>query len=68
MIIRSRRGEVRTQAHVGERVPPGVVFLAFHWNEAPANRLTQDTALDPLAKIPEFKVTAVQLEKANGHS
>jgi predicted molibdopterin-dependent oxidoreductase YjgC len=64
VIIRSRRGEVRTEARVGERVPPGVVFLAFHWSEAPANRLTQDFALDPLAKIPEFKVSAVQVEPA----
>nr|MBP7691719.1 formate dehydrogenase subunit alpha [Anaerolineales bacterium] len=68
VIIRSRRGEVRTEARLGERVPPGVVFLSFHWHEAPANRLTQDTALDPVAKIPEFKVTAVQVEKANGHA
>jgi predicted molibdopterin-dependent oxidoreductase YjgC len=40
-----------------------VVFLAFHWREAPANLLTQDFALDPRAKIPEYKVTAVRLER-----
>ena len=68
VVIRSRRGEVRAEARLGEGVPPGVVFLAFHWSEAPANRLTQDTALDPVAKIPEFKVTAVQVEKANGRT
>ena len=61
--IKSRRGEVQTQARVGERVPPGTVFLAFHWREAPANMLTQDFALDPTAKIPEYKVCAVRLEK-----
>jgi len=66
VIIRSRRGAVRTEARLGERVPPGVVFLAFHWSEAPANRLTQDAALDPVAKIPEFKVSAVQVEAVNG--
>ena len=53
---------MRTQARVGNRVPPGVVFLAFHWREAPANLLTQDFALDPQAKIPEYKVCAVKLE------
>ncbi len=63
VLIQSRRGEVRTQARVSDRVPPGVVFLAFHWKEAPANLLTQDFALDPQAKIPEFKVSAVRISK-----
>jgi formate dehydrogenase major subunit len=63
VLITSRRGQVWTQARVGQRVPPGTVFLAFHWKEAPANLLTQDFALDPLAKIPEYKVCAVRLER-----
>jgi formate dehydrogenase alpha subunit len=63
MIIRSRRGELRTQARVTDRVPPGVVFLSFHWREAPANLLTSDESLDPIAKIPELKVSAVRIEK-----
>ena len=62
VVIHSRRGQVRTQARISERVQPGVVFLSFHWKEAPANVLTQDHALDPLAKIPEYKVSAVRLE------
>jgi predicted molibdopterin-dependent oxidoreductase YjgC len=59
--IISRRGQVRTQARVGEQVPPGVVFLSFHWKESPANLLTQNYALDPIAKIPEYKASAVKL-------
>ena len=35
VLITSRRGQVRTQARVGQRVPPGTVFLSFHWKEAP---------------------------------
>ena len=62
IVIRSRRGQVRTQARISQRVQPGVVFLSFHWKESPANLLTQDHALDPLAKIPEYKVSAVRLE------
>ena len=62
VVIRSRRGQVRTQARISDRVQPGVVFLSFHWREAPANLLTQDYALDPLAKIPEYKMSAVRLE------
>jgi formate dehydrogenase alpha subunit len=60
--VRSRRGEIRAQARVGDRVAPGVVFIPFHFKEAPANLLTQDHTLDPLAKIPEYKVCAVQVE------
>jgi formate dehydrogenase alpha subunit len=62
VVIHSRRGQVRTQARISTRVPPGTIFLAFHWREAPANLLTQDYALDPVAKIPEYKVAAVRLE------
>lgn len=60
--IHSRRGSVRTKTKISKNVPPGTVFLAFHWREAPANRLTQDHALDPVAKIPEYKISAVRLE------
>jgi predicted molibdopterin-dependent oxidoreductase YjgC len=62
VVIKSRRGEVRTKARISENVPPGTVFLAFHWREAPANMLTQDFALDPVAKIPEYKISAIRIE------
>ena len=62
VVIRSRRGEVKTLARVSEHVPAGVIFLAFHWAEAPANVLTQDYAIDPIAKIPEFKLCTVRVE------
>ena len=62
VVIKSRRGQVRTRAKISEGVPPGTIFLAFHWREAPANMLTQDFALDPVAKIPEYKVCAVRIE------
>jgi formate dehydrogenase alpha subunit len=66
VVIRSRRGAVRTQARVSRRVPPGTVFLSFHWKESPANALTHDFGLDPRAKIPELKVCAVRLENPKG--
>ena len=62
VVINSRRGSVKTRAKITENVPQGTIFLAFHWREAPANMLTQDFALDPVAKIPEYKVCAVRLE------
>ena len=63
--ITSRRGEVEARAEVTEEVPPEVVFMTFHFAEAAANLLT-NPALDPVAKIPELKVCAVQVEKWKG--
>ena len=56
--LTSERGHLETTLHITEKSPPGVVFMPFHWREAPANILTNN-ALDPVAKIPEFKVSAV---------
>jgi len=43
-------------------VDRGVVFITFHFAESPTNLLVSDL-LDPVAKIPEYKVTAVKIEK-----
>ena len=56
--VQSRRGEVILRATVTEKTSVGVVFIPFHFAEAAANLLTND-ALDPQAKIPEFKACAV---------
>jgi formate dehydrogenase major subunit/formate dehydrogenase alpha subunit len=61
--VSSRRGSIEAQAWVTERVPPGMIFANFHFPEASANELTQ-AALDPVARIPEYKVTAVKVELA----
>jgi formate dehydrogenase alpha subunit len=58
----SHRGEVIAKARVTEESPPKVVFMTFHFAESPANALT-NPALDPISKIPEFKVCAVKVEK-----
>ena len=60
--VTSRRGQIEIAARLTDSIAPGSVFLAFHYREAPANRLTI-AALDPVAKIPEFKVCAVQIER-----
>lgn len=59
--ITSRRGMIEAEATVTDRVPPGMVFANFHFPEASANELTI-AALDPTAKIPEYKVCAVKVE------
>ena len=48
---------------MGQRATMGVVFLPFHFAEAAANLLTID-ALDPQAKIPEYKACAVRVTRA----
>jgi formate dehydrogenase alpha subunit len=60
--VASRRGAIEAKVVVGDVTQPGMVFIPFHFNEAAANRLTI-AALDPVAKIPEYKVCAVKLEK-----
>jgi formate dehydrogenase alpha subunit len=61
--VTSRRGSIEAEAWVTDRVPPGMVYANFHFPEASANELTI-AALDPIAKIPEFKVCAVKVELA----
>ncbi len=63
--VRSRRGEMQACAVVTDRVAPGVIFGNFHFpGPANVNNLTI-AALDPVAKIPEYKVCAVAIESAS---
>ncbi len=62
--VSSRRGSIEAKALITDRVPPGMVYANFHFPEASANELTI-AALDPIAKIPEYKVCAVKVEVAN---
>ena len=64
-VVATRRGRIETTVRVTARVSPGSIFVPFHFAEAAANQLTND-ALDPVAKIPEYKVCAARLEKAAG--
>ncbi len=61
--VASRRGEIELLARVTPYIRPGVVFIPFHFAEAAANALT-NAALDPIAKIPEYKVCAVSVKPA----
>jgi len=58
--IESRRGKVAMWARADEGTPRGAVFVAFAYYEAAINTLT-NAALDPAAKIPEFKYCAVRV-------
>lgn len=60
--VSSRRGSVVARAKLSEGVKKGAVFMPFHFWEAPANTLT-GAALDDEAKTPEYKVSAVRIER-----
>ena len=64
LLIASRRGEMEAPARIALSVPRGVLFLPIHFGENPPNVLTDAEAFDPMAKIPEFKVSAVKIRKA----
>ena len=60
--VTSRRGVAEGKARLTDKLPRGMVFMTFHFVDVPANALTGD-AVDPVAKIPEYKVSAVRVEK-----
>lgn len=61
--VKSRRGEIVAKALISDKAHDGTIFIPFHWAQAAANRLT-NAVLDPISKIPEYKVCAVRIEKA----
>ena len=62
MTIASRRGTVCLYARADDGMPRGAVFVPFCYYEAAINTLT-NAALDPFAKIPEFKYCAVKVTR-----
>ena len=60
--VLTRRGSVEAPAKVTPDIMKGVMFMPFHFAECAANILTHN-ALDPIAKIPEFKACSVKVEK-----
>jgi predicted molibdopterin-dependent oxidoreductase YjgC len=60
--VSTRRGSIRIKAKIAKRLKPNVVFIPFHFYESCANRLTTDS-LDPVCKIPEYKVCSCIIEK-----
>jgi assimilatory nitrate reductase catalytic subunit len=64
--VTTRRSDMTLQAMVVKTIRPDTVFIPYHWpGGRSANRLTHRT-LDPRSKIPEYKVSACRLRKADG--
>ena len=56
-----RRGDLEARAAIGERVYPGLVWMALHFAQAKVNWLTHDVG-DPLIGTPEYKTSAIRIE------
>jgi assimilatory nitrate reductase catalytic subunit len=65
--LTSRRGSMTAPAKVVSSIRPDTVFVPYHWPGEKSINLLTKRALDPISKIPEFKVSAVRVEKADGH-
>jgi len=65
--VSSKRGSVYVEARIVDTLQPGVVWMPFHYAEG-ANILTDSHHLDPVSKIPGYKVVGVKLEKADGQT
>jgi len=64
VVLTTRRGRAIVKARLARDIRFDTLFVPFHWGAAgSANALTH-AALDPMSRIPEFKVCAVKIEKA----
>jgi assimilatory nitrate reductase catalytic subunit len=61
--VSSRRGSVVAAARITESIRPDTVFMPFHWGGAASVNVVTNAALDPVSRMPEFKVCAVRLER-----
>lgn len=64
--VTSRRGTITLPAQVVATIRPDTVFIPYHWPGAKAANQLTNRALDPLSRMPEFKVAVVRVEKAGG--
>jgi assimilatory nitrate reductase catalytic subunit len=60
----SRRGEAVAAVRITDSIRPDTVFMPFHWGGTGCANLVTSDALDPISRMPEFKVCAVRVERA----
>ncbi len=65
--VTSKRGSVCVEARIVDTLQPGVCWMPFHYAEG-ANILTDSHHLDPVSKIPGYKVVGVKLEKVDAET
>ena len=62
--VSSRRGALTVPVQIVKTIRPDTVFIPYHWPDKKSANLITNRALDPISKIPEFKVCACKIEKA----
>lgn len=62
IVVESRRGQVRFRVRVSPDIRPDTLFVPFHWGGRQAANLLTIPALDPISRMPEFKVCAVRVK------
>ncbi|WP_339123332.1 molybdopterin oxidoreductase family protein, partial [Pseudonocardia sp. D17] len=66
--VESRRGRVLARVRCVLSVRPDTVFLPFHFGDGQAANLLTNPVLDPVSRMPEFKVAAVRLLPVSGEA
>jgi assimilatory nitrate reductase catalytic subunit len=61
--VRTRRGEIELPAQVVRTIRPDTIFVPYHWPGKKSANLLTNRVLDPISKIPEYKVCACRIEK-----
>ncbi len=64
--LATRRGRARFHAHLTDAIRPDVVFAPFHWGGGSSANALTDPALDPVSRMPAFKVCAVAVHRVGG--
>src|SRR5262249_61216629 len=65
-VVESRRGSCTVRAQVTTTIRPDVVFVPYHWAGPKSINQVTIAAQDPVSKIPEYKVCAVRVRRADG--
>jgi assimilatory nitrate reductase catalytic subunit len=65
VLVSTRRGEMRVPAQIVKTIRPDTVFIPYHWPGKKSANLLTKRALDPISKIPDYKVCACRVEKAS---
>jgi assimilatory nitrate reductase catalytic subunit len=61
--VRTRRGSIEVPAQIVRTIRPDTVFVPYHWPGKKSANLLTNRALDPISKIPEYKVCACRIER-----
>jgi assimilatory nitrate reductase catalytic subunit len=64
LVVESRRGTVSFSVGISADIRPDTLFAPFHWGGQKAANLLTNPSLDPISRMPEFKVCAVRARAA----